>query len=47
MADISWLSRTQLMVGENGLQQLQNAHILVVGLEALAHLLLSLSLVLV
>lgn len=32
MPDISWLSRTQLMVGEEGLQKLQNAHILIVGL---------------
>jgi len=32
MADTSWLSRTQLMVGEEGLQKLQNTHVLVVGL---------------
>jgi tRNA threonylcarbamoyladenosine dehydratase len=30
--DLSWLSRMVLMVGDEGLQKLQNAHVLVVGL---------------
>ncbi len=32
MSDLSWLSRTHLLVGDDGLTQLQNAHVLVVGL---------------
>ncbi|MCP1381843.1 tRNA threonylcarbamoyladenosine dehydratase [Runella salmonicolor] len=32
MADLSWLSRTHLLVGDEGLTQLQRAHVLVVGL---------------
>lgn len=32
MNDLTWLSRTQLLVGEHGVQHLQNAHVLVVGL---------------
>jgi len=32
MNDIAWLSRTQLLVGENRLQKLINAHVLIVGL---------------
>ncbi len=32
MQDRSWLSRTQLLVGETGLDRLTNAHVLVVGL---------------
>lgn len=32
MTDTSWLSRTTLLVGEERLQQLINAHVLVVGL---------------
>ena len=32
MSDLSWLSRTTLLIGEEGLQKLQNAHVLVVGL---------------
>ena len=32
MADTSWLSRMELLVGEEGIQKLQNAHVLVVGL---------------
>lgn len=32
MADISWLSRTQLLIGEQRLARLQNAHVLVVGM---------------
>ncbi len=30
--DLAWLSRTQLLIGTDGLQKLQNAHVLVVGL---------------
>ncbi len=32
MSDLAWLSRTHLLVGDAGLTQLQNAHVLVVGL---------------
>ena len=32
MTDLSWPSRTHLLVGDDGLTQLQNAHVLVVGL---------------
>ncbi|TDB62355.1 tRNA threonylcarbamoyladenosine dehydratase [Arundinibacter roseus] len=32
MQDLTWLSRTQLLVGENGISQLQAAHVLIVGL---------------
>jgi tRNA threonylcarbamoyladenosine dehydratase len=32
MADLAWLSRTRLMVGDGGLDRLQRAHVLVVGL---------------
>ncbi len=32
MSDISWLSRMELLVGEEGIQKLQNSHVLVVGL---------------
>jgi tRNA threonylcarbamoyladenosine dehydratase len=32
MADLSWLSRTQLLVGESGVENLNKAHVLVVGL---------------
>ena len=32
MNDLAWLSRTQLLVGEEGIRRLQNAHVLVVGL---------------
>jgi len=32
MSDLSWLSRTTLLVGKKGLDKLQNAHVLVVGL---------------
>lgn len=32
MTDFSWLSRTQLIVGKQGLQTLSKAHVLVVGL---------------
>ncbi len=32
MADLSWLSRTTLLVGENGVENLNKAHVLVVGL---------------
>lgn len=31
-ADLAWLGRTKLLVGEERLQKLQNAHVLVVGL---------------
>ena len=32
LQDRSWLSRTQLLVGDEGLNQLGNAHVLIVGL---------------
>ncbi|MFN4147186.1 MAG: ThiF family adenylyltransferase [Runella sp.] len=32
MSDISWLSRTHLLVGNEGIEALQQAHVLVVGL---------------
>jgi tRNA threonylcarbamoyladenosine dehydratase len=32
MADTSWLSRTKLIVGEEGIDKLQQCHVLVVGL---------------
>jgi tRNA threonylcarbamoyladenosine dehydratase len=32
MADLSWLSRSQLLIGDEGIALLQKAHILVVGL---------------
>ena len=32
MPDLSWLSRTTLLVGSGGVKQLNNAHVLVVGL---------------
>ena len=32
MQDFSWLSRSQLMVGDEGLQKLANSHVMVVGL---------------
>ncbi|TAG62843.1 MAG: tRNA threonylcarbamoyladenosine dehydratase, partial [Runella slithyformis] len=32
MPDLTWLSRTKLLVGDDGLSKLQNAHVLVVGL---------------
>ena len=32
MKDLSWLSRTELLVGEEKLMNLVNAHVLVVGL---------------
>ena len=32
MTDTSWLSRTKLLIGEEGIDKLQNAHVLVVGL---------------
>jgi len=32
MSDLSWLSRTTLLVGKKGLDKLQQAHVLVVGL---------------
>ncbi|MBC7389045.1 MAG: ThiF family adenylyltransferase, partial [Opitutaceae bacterium] len=32
MTDLSWLSRTKLLVGENRLHDLVNSHVLVVGL---------------
>ncbi|MFN8349533.1 MAG: tRNA threonylcarbamoyladenosine dehydratase [Spirosomataceae bacterium] len=32
MSDLAWLSRTRLMVGDEGINQLQQAHVLVVGL---------------
>jgi tRNA threonylcarbamoyladenosine dehydratase len=32
MLDLAWLGRTKLLVGEERLQKLQNAHVLVVGL---------------
>ena len=32
MEDLAWLSRTQLLVGEERLMKLVNAHVLVVGL---------------
>jgi tRNA A37 threonylcarbamoyladenosine dehydratase len=32
MSDLSWLSRTTLLVGKKGIEKLQNAHVLVVGL---------------
>ena len=32
MSDLSWLSRTTLLVGKKGIERLQNAHVLVVGL---------------
>lgn len=30
--DLRWLSRSELLIGEQGIQQLQNAHVLIVGL---------------
>jgi len=30
--DISWLSRTSLLIGETAVRQLNNAHVMVVGL---------------
>ena len=32
MSDLSWLSRTTLLVGKKGIEKLQNAHVLVIGL---------------
>lgn len=32
MSDISWLSRTELLIGREKLMKLQNAHVLVVGM---------------
>lgn len=32
MNDLSWLSRTTLLVGKKGIEKLQNAHVLVIGL---------------
>lgn len=32
MADISWLSRTELLIGKEKLMKLQNSHVLVVGM---------------
>jgi len=32
MSDLAWLARTQLLVGDTGLEKLQKAHVLVVGL---------------
>jgi tRNA threonylcarbamoyladenosine dehydratase len=32
MSDLAWLGRTKLLIGEEGIQKLQNAHVLVVGL---------------
>lgn len=32
MVDVSWLSRSALLVGDDGIQTLQNKHVLVVGL---------------
>lgn len=32
MADISWLSRTELLIGKEKLTKLQNSHVLVVGM---------------
>ncbi|MDI9877979.1 tRNA threonylcarbamoyladenosine dehydratase [Flectobacillus longus] len=32
MSDLAWLGRTKLLVGDEGIQKLQNAHVLVVGL---------------
>ncbi len=32
MSDLHWLSRTTLLIGEQNLEQLQNSHVLVVGL---------------
>ncbi len=32
MKDTAWLGRTRLLIGEEGLQKLHNAHVLVVGL---------------
>lgn len=32
MSDLAWLSRTQLLVGDEGVNKLQSAHVLVVGL---------------
>ena len=32
MNDLSWLGRTHLMVGDVGIQKLQQAHVLVIGL---------------
>jgi tRNA A37 threonylcarbamoyladenosine dehydratase len=32
MSDLSWLSRSELLVGQSGIEKLQKAHVLVVGL---------------
>ncbi len=32
MTDLSWLSRTELLIGKNKLDRLQNSHVLVVGM---------------
>ena len=32
MTDLSWLSRTELLIGKSKLDRLQNAHVLVVGM---------------
>ncbi len=32
MTDLAWLSRTTLLIGEEKIQKLQNAHVLIVGL---------------
>jgi tRNA A37 threonylcarbamoyladenosine dehydratase len=32
MSDLAWLGRTKLLIGDEGIQRLQNAHVLVVGL---------------
>lgn len=32
MADLAWLSRSELLIGEKGINKLQNSHVLVVGL---------------
>ena len=30
--DLSWLSRSELLIGPEGIQKLQSAHVLIVGL---------------
>lgn len=32
MSDLSWLSRTELLIGEEAIKKLQNAHVLILGM---------------
>jgi len=45
--DISWLSRTSLLIGEENVQLLTSKHVMIVGLGGVGSLLLNLLCVLV